>query len=238
MKKLVLLICLAVVSLASFGQTSGPRIHFDKTSHNFGEILVGSESVTCEFVFTNTGNNPLTITNAKSSCGCVVPKWTKTAIKPGAMGVVTVTYTSTSKATEDAFSQTVTIATNGSPSNVTLTVRGHVVETLTPYSEGVVEKSIIELGDFKINRVYEKNLVIRNTGTIDLNLTDFICDNDNVTVTLPEGPIAPKGTAEVKLRIDTNDIAENHEEVEIKLDIATDSEKTPTIFAIVRGVRK
>ncbi|MDR2083426.1 MAG: DUF1573 domain-containing protein [Bacteroidales bacterium] len=238
MKKFIALICLAVICLTSFGQNKGPKIEFESTNHNFGEILVGAKDVTHDFVFTNTGDEPLMITNAKATCGCTVPKWTKTPIMPGETGVVSVTYTSTRAATTNPFGKTVTITTNGTPDKVGLTIKGHVVSELTKFSEGVIEKSVVDLGDFKNNRVYDRNLIVRNNGTIDLILTNVVVDNENVTAILPESPIGPNSTGEVILRINTKGLADKNEEVEINVTISTDSEKTPAIKAIVKGIRK
>lgn len=237
MKKLTTLICLAAICLTSFGQL-GPKIEFRTTTHNFGEILVGAKDVTCDFVFVNTGDEPLMITNAKATCGCTVPKYTKTPVMPGESGTVSITYTSTRAASANPFGKTVTITTNGTPERVGLTIKGHVVAELTKYSEGVIEKSVIELGDFKNNKTYDKNLVIRNTGTVDLNITNVVADNEHVTAILPTEPIAPKATGEVTLRINTKGLADKNEEVEINVDITTDSAKTPEIKAIIKGVRK
>ena len=59
-----------------------PELSFEKLSHNFGEIIQG-ESVSHQFVFTNTGQGDLIISNAKGSCGCTVPEWPRKPISPG-----------------------------------------------------------------------------------------------------------------------------------------------------------
>ena len=50
-----------------------PVMTFDKSEHDFGTIEQGTPQETI-FTFTNTGNAPLIITNATSSCGCTVPE--------------------------------------------------------------------------------------------------------------------------------------------------------------------
>ena len=50
---------------------NGPEIEFEKTTHQFGEIPYKGNAV-YEFVFKNTGNEPLILTQPKSSCGCTV----------------------------------------------------------------------------------------------------------------------------------------------------------------------
>jgi len=45
---------------------NGPEITFDKMVHNYGTITKGGNG-NCEFTFTNTGNEPLILSNARSS---------------------------------------------------------------------------------------------------------------------------------------------------------------------------
>ena len=78
-----------------------------------------------EFVFTNNGNKPLIITNAQGSCGCTVPTYPKEPIAPGAKGVIGVKY-DTSRAGQ-AFTKTVTLTTNATVPNKTLTIKGNVL---------------------------------------------------------------------------------------------------------------
>ncbi len=71
--------------------TSGAMISTDKDTHDYGTIPYGSDG-SCEFVVTNTGTAPLTITRCKGSCGCTVPKCEKAPINPGETSIITVKY--------------------------------------------------------------------------------------------------------------------------------------------------
>ncbi|MFT6678754.1 MAG: hypothetical protein ACJAZG_001427, partial [Granulosicoccus sp.] len=88
MKKTVLFLAFALI--ASFtvsaqgkevATENGPQISLDKDVHDYGEIEKGGEPY-CEFLITNDGNEPLIISNAKGSCGCTVPEWSKEPILP------------------------------------------------------------------------------------------------------------------------------------------------------------
>ncbi len=59
-----------------------PVMTFDKAEHDFGTIEQGAAQETA-FKFTNTGNAPLIITSATSTCGCTVPNPPKDPIAPG-----------------------------------------------------------------------------------------------------------------------------------------------------------
>lgn len=65
---------------------------FDKTFHDFGQITQGTPQQTV-FTFTNTGDAPLIITDATSSCGCTIPDYPKnTPIAPGQQGKMVVNF--------------------------------------------------------------------------------------------------------------------------------------------------
>ncbi len=68
-----------------------PIMTFDKSEHDFGTIVQNTPQETT-FTFTNTGNAPLIITDAKSTCGCTVPTWTKDPIPPGGTGELLVKF--------------------------------------------------------------------------------------------------------------------------------------------------
>lgn len=92
MKKVMLLMAMVVGSLTYVtAQVAGPQISFDKVEHDYGTIDQGANGVT-EFVFTNTGTEPLIISKAKGSCGCTVPTWPKEPIAPGAKASIEVKY--------------------------------------------------------------------------------------------------------------------------------------------------
>ena len=71
--------------------SQGAEISFDKSTHDYGQIEKSANGE-CVFVFTNTGNQPLKISNAKGSCGCTVPQWPREEIAPGATGEIKVRY--------------------------------------------------------------------------------------------------------------------------------------------------
>ena len=69
----------------------GAEISFNKETHDYGKIEQHANGE-CVFTFTNNGTEPLTISNAKGSCGCTVPQWPREAIAPGQTGEIKVKY--------------------------------------------------------------------------------------------------------------------------------------------------
>ncbi|WP_149240975.1 DUF1573 domain-containing protein [Dyadobacter sp. 32] len=115
---LVLLIGLTTVSFAQKGV-----LKFKEETHKFGKVPQGVP-VTNEFVFTNTGTDPVVISNAAASCGCTTPTWTKTPVMPGKTGSVKATFNA---ATPGLFNKSVTISSNTEGGQVILYLNGEVV---------------------------------------------------------------------------------------------------------------
>lgn len=83
------------------------EITFEKNEHDFGNVTQG-DKVSYDFEFTNTGQNDLVIADAKGSCGCTVPEYPKTPIKPGDGGTIKVSFDTTGKSGQNTKSVTLT----------------------------------------------------------------------------------------------------------------------------------
>jgi hypothetical protein len=89
--------------------TPKTTMKFNEMSFDFGEMKQG-DIVHHTFTFTNSGSNPLIITDAKGSCGCTIPTWPKEPIAPGGTGNIEVQFNSTGK--KDLQDKTVTLTAN------------------------------------------------------------------------------------------------------------------------------
>lgn len=103
MKRILTLLFGIVVAAAAVAQTSnpapasGPVLTWEKSNHDFGDIHQG-DKVEYVYHFTNTGNEPLLITNVVVSCGCTTPKgWPRDPVQAGAKGEITIAFNSTGK---------------------------------------------------------------------------------------------------------------------------------------------
>jgi|GEM_PF-323543 len=76
---------------ASTTPESKDYVKFDKFVHDYGTIKKGANG-DCEFVFKNTGKEPLIIASCYGSCGCTVPKWPKEPLMPGKSTSINVHY--------------------------------------------------------------------------------------------------------------------------------------------------
>ena len=100
---------------------------FEETEYDFGDLKDG-EKVTKIFTFTNTGKEPLVISNAKGSCGCTVPDWPKTPIAVGETGELKVVYNSKNKGSVDGKNEAkkVTVTANTDPAQTFLNIKAKV----------------------------------------------------------------------------------------------------------------
>ena len=104
---------------------NAPEISFDKLVHDYGTLQKGADG-NCEFTFTNTGKEPLILSNVTTSCGCTVPSWPKEPILPGKTGIIKVNYTKTNVV--GTISKTITVMSNAKIATVQLSIKGSVVD--------------------------------------------------------------------------------------------------------------
>lgn len=115
---LVLLVGFSTLSFAQKGV-----LKFKEETHKFGKVPQGTP-VTHEFVFTNTGSDPVVISNVTASCGCTTPDWTREPVMPGKTGFVKATFNAASVA---PFNKPVTVFSNTEGGTISLTLNGEVI---------------------------------------------------------------------------------------------------------------
>lgn len=105
---------------------TGPKtsMNFDLYEYDFGNIAQNSSNKYV-YSFTNTGKEPLIITNAKGSCGCTVPRWPKEPIAPGEKGEIEIIYKPGKQKNKQ--SKTITITANTEPDKTILKVKANVI---------------------------------------------------------------------------------------------------------------
>ncbi len=131
MKQTFLFIGLIFSSFIVFSQTQQASISWDKTVHNFGTFKEEAGNQTVDFIFTNTGNSPLYITNVRASCGCTATEYTKEPVAPGTKGFVKVTYNPNNR--PGTFNKSVTVTSNTENNTTLLRIEGEV----TPRDKGI-----------------------------------------------------------------------------------------------------
>ena len=117
----ILTVFIAIIGFTSMALAIG-EFRFEKETHDFGSIPQ-NKPASYDFKFSNTGDAPIIITEVKPACGCSVAEFTRTPIKPGDSGVITVTYNAAAKG---PFTKQFTVKSNTKTPIKTLTVKGSV----------------------------------------------------------------------------------------------------------------
>ncbi len=116
------------------------KMAFKEESYNFTEVPEGPQ-VTHEFKFTNTGKEPLILTNVRASCGCTTPSWPKEPILPGKDGAILVTYNTQGR--PGAFNKSITITSNADAPEKIIYIKGEVVKAEPEKSVPVEQPSLL-----------------------------------------------------------------------------------------------
>lgn len=196
--KLIFAACLVFIGICASQAAEKEKgsIKFESTSYDFGMINESGGPVTHEFVFTNTGKGNLVIHSAKAECGCTTPEYPEQPIAPGKSGKIKVTYNPLGR--PGGFTKVVTVRTNGSPSKVTLKIRGTVkpssvtLDNLYPYGDNILRldaKTVIA-GKIPLGKSRKRSLTIYNASD------DTICvalsgDSDKIKLEQENLRMAP-----------------------------------------------
>ena len=111
---------------ASGDKNSGklPAFKFEEIEHDFGKIIQG-ESVSFEFKFTNVGKTDLIIVDVSTSCGCTVPSFPRTPIRPGEQGAIKVSFNSAGKFGFQA--KNAVVVANTQPNTTLLRIKAQII---------------------------------------------------------------------------------------------------------------
>lgn len=101
-----------------------PVLEFEKDFHDFGRVIQG-EKVSFGFQFKNTGKSDLIISTVSSSCGCTVPDFPKTPVKPGESHRIDVKFDSEGR--RGFQNKTVTIVSNTQPNTQVIRIKAEVI---------------------------------------------------------------------------------------------------------------
>jgi hypothetical protein len=133
MYKRILVIALSIYApVLIFGQSgpensnnaNSPKIVFNKTSHDFGELILYSPAF-CEFKFYNKGKAPLILSEISAACGCTVPSWPRKPIVPGDSDIIVINFLPDETGSID---KNVTVFSNATKMPVTLELTGKVIK--------------------------------------------------------------------------------------------------------------
>jgi len=124
---------------------NGPVMDLESTVVDYGTIAQNSEPLRT-VAFTNTGREPLVISNARGSCGCTVPTWPKEPIMPGETSEIEVRYATNRVG---PFTKKITLTTNEGGEPKVIKVTGTVLKEEKEESVPSGEPSMLNPGGGK-----------------------------------------------------------------------------------------
>ncbi|HNW98968.1 MAG TPA: DUF1573 domain-containing protein [Bacteroidales bacterium] len=108
-------------------------IKFDTTSHDFGKIKEEGGNVIYTFFFSNTGTDPLKLTNVKPGCGCTTADWSKDPVLPGQKGYIKTVYNPMNRPGQ--FHKAITVTSNATVPTQVLIITGEVLARAKTYKD-------------------------------------------------------------------------------------------------------
>ena len=124
----------AEVRRASYGddgpEKNGPRMTFERSSHDFGDVARHGGDLIKEFRFVNDGNAPLVIKKITKSCSCLTVTYSRKPILPGESAVIKIKY-EPHKIEAGIFHRVIQIYTNVSDDVRLITIQGNSIDDKT-----------------------------------------------------------------------------------------------------------
>jgi len=162
-----ILISLIIIVMAAVIY-AGPEITFEKQKIDFGEISSG-KVLDLKYMFENTGDETLIIKNINTSCGCTYTRLEKKEYEPGEKGVIPVKFFS--KGYRGKVIKTVTVVSNDKAKPyLRLSLSGLI--KLKDFSVAEIDKDVLDFKLIRLNETPSKEVIIKNTGNIDLRILE------------------------------------------------------------------
>lgn len=182
-------------------------IEFDRTIHNFGDVMLSDGPLKCTFTLKNTGSKPTVIYNVVTSCGCTDVNWTREPILPGQTGTISATYSNDEG--PYPFDKALTAYISGVDKPVILRIRGisHErqlsIEEMYPIriDNSVGLKSLeLKCGNIEQGGRRSDEVNIANLSRKPVEIT-FDNVSDNLAIRVEPNPIPPRQTARLTFTV-------------------------------------
>ncbi|RUA25642.1 MAG: DUF1573 domain-containing protein [Bacteroidetes bacterium] len=221
----------------------GPRIKFEKTTHDFGTIKEEVRNAVAKFVFTNTGQADLKILKVKTSCGCTASSYSRGVIKPGEKGYVTATYHTAHR--PGPFRKTITVTVNDPDHpNTVLFIKGKVTPRqkspgdLFPTSMGNLKlmSNHLAFNDIKLTEVRTDSMKVYNNWSHPMTFSFPNLPAHLKVKMLPSNTLQPKTIGYIVVTYDANkknDFGLAYDRVTLQTNDANQAMKTLTVSAIL-----
>jgi hypothetical protein len=232
MIKHLFIIALAVLLAAP----ASAQLSFGLTTHDFGEIQEGVEA-THTFVFTNDGDQPLTLRAVRPSCGCTTPSFTTEPVAPGEQGQVVVAYDSEGRPGPFRKSIRVTAEAGDDQLDETLYITGDVQqEVLTagaPQGNVLFDADAHDVGTVSTGQQVSHVFKMQHTGQRPIRITDATSVPEGLHIVAPTTPVFADDLVNIRVTVPAG-AAEGPFDYGVVL--TTDDEAQPTKSLRLTGV--
>jgi hypothetical protein len=174
-------LALAVLGGGLAAPAKKPKIVFKSESRDFGRVKQGAE-VTHEFVFTNEGDERLTIKNVETSCGCTAALVTDKTVDPGKSGKIKVVFNSLGYQGEVTKYIFVDTDDPGAP-RVQLKISASVDVPPAPRID--LDRYSFDAGLLVEGDPLEASVLVQNRGELELK---FECELENASFVIDDKP--------------------------------------------------
>jgi len=187
-------------------QTLSPNITFTERSYDFGPILEKNGKVSHVFTFNNNGSRPVVIDEIESGCGCIGRVLSRTPVKPGGQGKVTIIFNPSYKS--GFFSKEILVFSNKGQNYTRIWVTGkvipfeHPVEEDYPYNYGNglhLRLQVMAFGYLKAGETKQMELNYANGTNQKMTLSFKVEGNATGLKFTNPGIIGPKAKGVMKV---------------------------------------
>ncbi len=182
---------------------------FEEPSHEFGKIKEVDGPAEFDFIFKNTGTDPIKIVNVRASCGCTTPAWTREEVAPGKSGFIKASYNPRNR--PGPFHKTLTVTTSAAQNNtIILRISGQVepkprtVEDDLPTLLGGIR---VKYRAFNMGKVFNNDVVTKEFDVYNASENPIIFNKEvegpaYVTITFMPETLAPKAKGKIIVTYD------------------------------------
>lgn len=201
----ILVLCLGI-NFSYAQQKVGGIVQFDRTVHDFGDIMTTDGPVSCTFTLTNVSTKPVLILSVISSCGCTDVEWTREEIQPGKTGTVSATYKNEDG--ETMFDKSITCYISDLKQPVILKLRGAAHHVQAPlkdlysihFGNFALKETEIQGGNLQQGAQKSGQFLAANIGKVPIKV-EFRNVSDGLAISISPNPVSAGTTATVSYTI-------------------------------------
>lgn len=184
----------------------GEIVEFDKTIHNFGDVMLSDGPLSCTFTMKNISDKPVVIYNVVTSCGCTDVKWTREPVLPGKTGTISTVYTNDEG--PYPFDKSLTAYISGVGKPVILRIRGIAHDRQLSLEELYPERLLsvgVKSMELKCGNLEQGGSRSDETGIANMSGSPVMVTFTNVTpglsLNVSPNPVPARGTASLSFTV-------------------------------------